>query len=816
MLTRTVFMLLLTLTQALSAVTVTGHITDMKGEALPFVNIHVRNTSKSTSANANGKFTLDLPAGEYVMIFRMVGYKTKEERIVAGSSALELHIRMEEEVYNLKQVDIKADAEDPAYAVIRAAIGKRKFHLEQVNSFGCDVYIKGLQRVTKFPKKIMGMEVDPRGNIDTVSGIVYLSESVSRFWFRQKDKVREEMISSRVSGNNRAFSYNRASDMMFNFYENLIEVEDLSRRGFVSPINANAFFYYKYKLHGTFMENGEMINKIEVIPRREHDPCFRGFIYIIENSWKIHSTDLYLTKETQIAFVDTLRVKQVHFPVNREVWMILSNHFEFSFGFLGIKGNGTFVGVHSNYVIDPELPADFFTAEEWKVEDDANKKDSAYWDSIRPMPLTKEETRDYVKKDSTEKIRTSEPYLDSVDRRTNRPTLSKLFLTGYTLNRRYKKREWEISPLISNISFNTVQGLVTGVNLGFNQRLENNRRFNAGLNASYGFSEERLNASGTLQYLYDQKHFARWRGGGGLITSQFHEGNPVGPLLNTFYTLLDENNYAKYFSKSYAFLEHDRELVNGLYLRVMSEYAYKQPLYNNSFYHWVDHEERDYSGNDPGNPPSEITAAIPSHSVFLTDINLRLRFRQKYVTRPGRKVITGSKFPTFVFQYRKAIPGVFGSDADYDLLRISIHDEVKLKLLGTATYMITWGKFLSAGEVYFSDYHHFTGNKTHFSNFALTRFNLLDYYTYSTNDEYLEAHLEHRFGGFVVNKIPLIRKLKLSDMAGVHFLSTSTLPRYMEAFFGLEKLGVVRVDIVGGFVPGEQPRFGFRFGIFVD
>ncbi len=815
---KTIFLcgLLFFLQGSLSATTVSGKIVDKQGEELPFVSIYIKNTSKSTTANVNGKFNLELVPGDYVIIFRMVGYKSHTEEVHVGTEKIELNITLESEVYVFTPIEINSDAEDPAYAVIRAAIKKRKFYLEQVNSFGCDVYIKGLQRVTKFPKKIMGMQVDPEGDIDTVSGIVYLSESVSKFWFKQPDKIREEMISSKVSGNNRAFSYNRASDMMFNFYENIIEVNELSERGFISPINNNALYYYKYKLHGTFQENGEMINKIEVIPRRRTDPCFHGFIYITENTWRIHSTELILTKDAQIDFVDTLLIQQVHFPVDKDVWMILSNKFIFSFGILGIKGNGTFVGVNSNYLLDPELPKRFFGAEEWKVEEDANKKDTAYWKTTRPIPLTSEEEKDYRKRDSLEIIRNSKPYLDSVDKVTNRLTLGKLLFTGYTYNQRYKKRTWEFSPLIFNVSFNTVQGLVTGINIERTQQLEKNRRYNVSVEGSYGFTDERVNASAHFNYLYKPQRFARWRAAGGMRTLQLNEINPIGPFLNTMYTLLDEHNYGKYYQKVYGSIEHDIEIVNGIYLRTELEYADRKPLYNNSFYSWIDVKDRSFTSNNPELPFNENVAPFSSHQSFTANAVLRLRIKQKYYTRPNRKIITGSKFPTFVLNYQKAIPGVIGSDADYDLLKISMHDEIKLKMLGSTTYMITWGKFLSAKNVIFPDLHHFNGNQTLFSNFTLTKFNLLQYYTYSSTDEYVEAHLEHRFGGFITNKLPLIRKLKLSDIAGVHFLTTSALPQYLEVFFGLEKLGVVRIDFVTGFSSSGKVSSGFRFGIFVD
>ena len=169
-----------------------------------------------------------------------------------------------------------------------------------------------------------------------------------------------------------------------------------------------------------------------------------------------------------------------------------------------------------------------------------------------------------------------------------------------------------------------------------------------------------------------------------------------------------------------------------------------------------------------------------------------------------------------MINYQIAVPGIAGSEADYDVLKISVHDELKLKMLGSSTYMITWGKFLTMRNLIFPDLHHFNGNQTLFSTFTLTKFNLLDYYAYSSTDEYLEAHFEHRFGGFITNKIPLVRKLRLSDIAGGHYLNTPSLPHYLEVFFGLEKLGVVRIDFVSGFSSSGNVSGGFRFGLLFN
>ncbi|HCN82990.1 MAG TPA: hypothetical protein DIT07_05120, partial [Sphingobacteriaceae bacterium] len=91
-------------------------------------------------------------------------------------------------------------------------------------------------------------------------------------------------------------------------------------------------------------------------------------------------------------------------------------------------------------------------------------------------------------------------------------------------------------------------------------------------------------------------------------------------------------------------------------------------------------------------------------------------------------------------------------------------------------------------------------------------FILLDYYLYSTDDKYLEAHLEHNFSGFILNKFPLIRKLKLQEIVGVNYLSTPALKNYNELYFGLKYLNFRGIYGVS-FNNKQQIQSGFRFAI---
>ena len=110
------------------------------------------------------------------------------------------------------------------------------------------------------------------------------------------------------------------------------------------------------------------------------------------------------------------------------------------------------------------------------------------------------------------------------------------------------------------------------------------------------------------------------------------------------------------------------------------------------------------------------------------------------------------------------------------------------------------------------DWYHFNGNQTFFSGFGLNDFQLLDYYTNSVNTQFIEGHFEHNFQGLFLNKIPLIKKLKLEEMAKASILSTDGKNFYGELSAGIQRLGF-RVDFVTGFSNQKKISEGLRIGI---
>ncbi|MBU6119925.1 DUF5686 and carboxypeptidase regulatory-like domain-containing protein [Hymenobacter siberiensis] len=852
-----------------------GTVSGANKAGLAFANVAVRGAATSTGANEQGQFLLRLPAGQYDLVFQYVGYKQHIEpvRVPGGDSTLTVNITLQPEAYSLGEVLVKSSDRDPAYAIIQEAQQWRAYHKREVAAYRARIYIKALGRINETPAKIMGLfKLGP----DIKKGIFYLSETLSDFSFTQPNIVKERMLSSRISGDSRGISFNRASaGRNLTFYENLIN-PGFSERGFVSPIAGNAMLFYKYELVGSTPQGGVLVHKIRVLPRRRTDPVFAGYIYIVDGSWRIHSVDLHLDKDAQLDYVDELHLAQQYAPApgNANVWLIQSQQVTANLSGLGFKGSGYITAVLSNYAnVVPTYPTppapkaappvivegknaapvgqetaaqirkrkpdlrglnaqvrkkvkqaardslknDIFAqmprGQVQLVEKGVNERDLAYWDAVRPVPLTAEETKDYQVKDSTEVLRRSRPYQDSMDRKRNEFEPINLLMGGYTYVNSFKKTSFYVLPVSRIFQYNTVEGAVLNAQATFRKRTDDRRNFSITPVLRYGFSSNELNPSLDASW---QLHPARRQQIGlkaGRTIENFDKNSQVTPLINTLYTLFDNRNYAKLYRRDGAELSYLTEPVNGLTLLTTAAYFDRHELYNTTDRLIYDVPGRAFTPNRPVS--DELADTGFGRSRILT-VALSADFKpgQRYISRPDGKFNLGSKWPTFNVQGRLAVPHALGADVRYLLLQAGVRDNVPLGLLGASSFRVSVGGFVGKQEgMTFIDYRHFSGNQTLLAgNFS--EFQLLDYYRFSTNNTYLEAHYDHHFNGFIFNKVPLFRKLKWQEVVSFNYLTTAQAGHYVELGAGVEHIfKVLRVDFYTALQSGQRLGTGFRIGV---
>ncbi len=62
-------------------VTISGKITDQQNKPVPFASVYIKNTTKGTSANSEGEYTLQLTPGAYDIQYKAVGYRQQSHAV---------------------------------------------------------------------------------------------------------------------------------------------------------------------------------------------------------------------------------------------------------------------------------------------------------------------------------------------------------------------------------------------------------------------------------------------------------------------------------------------------------------------------------------------------------------------------------------------------------------------------------------------------------------------------------------------------------------------------------------------------------------
>jgi hypothetical protein len=226
-----------------------------------------------------------------------------------------------------------------------------------------------------------------------------------------------------------------------------------------------------------------------------------------------------------------------------------------------------------------------------------------------------------------------------------------------------------------------------------------------------------------------------------------------------------------------------------------------------------------YTSNNPLDPTNYTTAAIEHHQLGKFMLQAKFRFKQEYWSRPdGKFNLPNDNFPELTLQWEQ---GVLGSNQKYTytLLSSALDYNLSLQNKGVISLHAEAGKFYNAKQIAFVDFKHFKGNQTHFGNEEqyLNRFNLLPYYSSSTNDAFLQIHAEHDDKGYLMNKIPLLNKLQSTLILGYHNLSIPARLPYHEFSVGLNNLGFgkvkfFRIDYVRSYQNGYLGD-GVIFGV---
>jgi hypothetical protein len=597
-------------------------------------------------------------------------------------------------------------------------------------------------------------------------------------------------------------SMNQFNNARFDFYEEEIEFF----RQLISPIADVALDFYQYKLESLYFDkNGDKIAKINVIPKSEFRPCMFGWLYVNTSYNAIHSLDLNITGAAlKQPILDTVNVKQVHVNLgSKNQFALLTQTAKFNAKGFGFKMYGNFLGVFSNYNLnrsDVSVAELKNKNEIFKADKDAIKNDSLYWSSQRPVPLSEEESNDYIKKDSLQRLWKSEAYLDSIDARGNKFKIAHIFF-GYSHDNSYENKYWGIQPLLSAVSFNAVEGLNVSIKPFYRSYTKDeSKRLNINGEFRYGFSDKSLKTYVNTSYRYDRIHLASVGFGIGRNLNQYDHRGVILPLFNTLQSLFGKKHFAQVYGNDFISGFWTKEVSNGLIIRTTASHTRRFSVENTTNYSFFK-KNNEYESNIPNG----IDATTLNNHKSSVNVSLRWTPNQKYMSYPNYRNRFGSNVPVFNLSIERAFP-IKNNGADFTKMRLGMNvNELKMGVFGFSSLNTEYGRFLTKKNINFIDQFHYLGSEIVpyiQSNFSTTFFGQ-DYYNLSSDQSYFIASYQHNFQGWMTDKIPLLNKLGVGTILSFKTIQRKDL-HYYEAGFGIDgiKIGIInigRLDYIASF-----------------
>jgi hypothetical protein len=787
-----------------------GQIVDHNSkEPIPFVTVLIKGTNVGTITDNKGNYFLDTKRFADSVCVAQVGYATQVCRVKTNAYQV-INFELSPNQVQLNDVVVRP-GENQANVIMRKVIARKdKNNPANVPMYRYESYNKMQFDINNFDRKLKNKRMFKQlqfvfNYIDTsaISGKTYLPfmiiESLSDVYHQSNPTLNREVVkANKISGvENQSFAqFTGVLALDFDIYNNYINVFN---QGLVSPIADQGFFYYKYYLIDSMFIDNNWCYQLSFKPKRKQEPTFTGFMWIADTSFAVKRTQLKVADDINVNYLKDVVATNEFIQLKDSIWMPFSqsvfadiNLSDKATGFFGRKTT-TF----RNFRIGDTIPENIRNANQSvQVDDDVMKKTDAFWDSARHVPLSMKEKQIYTMVDSVKKLPIFRSVVDIVN----------LFFGYY-----YNAGKFDIGPYYTLYSYNPVEG----------------HRFRIGGRTSKTFSK-RIRLEGYVAYGTRDKHV---KYGAGVL--YIVKKNPRIAIGANF------ENDIRQLGKSDNFLMDDNILWTVLRRRPNNKlsFVYERKAYiERDWYQGLSNTltvryREIFSGPHVpffANNPQNAGQPLYIGSIVASEFSLNTRYAadDKYITGDFRRVRVGRKSPVFNITYTQGVKGALKGEYNYQKIKADVTAKIPINPLGFMKVKFDAGKIFGALPYPLLELH--KGNETYA--FDYYAFNMMNYYEF-VSDQFVSGFAEQHFQGLFFNHLPLLRKLKLREVATIRGVIGSVsdkhrevmlFPRgltdvgtpYFESSLGVENiLKIVRIDAMWRLNHLDEPhvqRFGIR------
>lgn len=810
-----------------------GRITDTETlQAVGFATVKAAAAGIGAVADENGAFHLKSDKAIYEIQITAIGYQGKSVRVQPGKEQT-LNVSLTPESQQLQEVTIRPDKyrnkNNTTVELIRLVVANRdRNRLENLEYYREEQYEKVLMGLTHIPErwKQQKMLKSVRfllENVDTAKSNnspvipILLQENVIDFYSRNHPKAQRKYIRGAQAVTFPDYLNQQGMDEMLrylnqdvNVYDNFIE---LFTNQFLSPIADKAPLFYRYYPMDTIVEDDLKIVHLSFFPRNKTDMLLQGDLYVaLDSTYPVVKTVFTINPQINLNFVKNLQFEQGFKRLPSGKWMPEYEDARMDFG-ITKRGLGLFgqrLVSHSKPVLDEPLPDSLFdTPTEYVTLPQASKQDSSFWTAQRYAPLSKAEAATYGLMDSLQSTRLFNKTARLLD----------VAIVGF-----FKVTpKLDLGPWVTFFAFNPVEG----------NRFRLGGRTSAGFStkwyfdgyAAYGLKDERWKYGANAAYSFGPKRHYQFPSNA-LKASYLRDLRVPGLDLFLFQSNGLNTSFVRGVNDRFLFterytLQYEREYQNHF-----------------SFNLGVERQSLTPEGSLRFDPVTDGTLSQDA-PVVTTKAFVQLRYAPKeqfYQNSVYRQPIDINYVAKL--RYARSFDGLMGGQYNFHELNANFYKFTKTPPFGYNYLWVEAGGVFGRATYPLLVLHR--ANQTYIS--QLYSYNLMNFLEF-ISDRYVAVHVDQNFYGFFLNKVPLLRRLKLREMVGAKILygtissgnrpvegsNLYSLPTYADGrpiSYSLEKkpyieaqigigniFKIIRIDLIRRFSYLDHPgvsKFGVR------
>ncbi|WP_103983501.1 DUF5686 and carboxypeptidase-like regulatory domain-containing protein [Parabacteroides chinchillae] len=743
-----------------------GVVTDsITGEALPYVSVLLEGTTIGTTTNLDGQFSFSTSSKPRNLQVSYLGYAEKTLKVIPGKTntfkvqLVPVSIALSEVVIKPKK-EKYSKKENPAVTFVKNAIERRESNDPRNHDyFQYDQYEKMVFAMNDFqpkPKRQDGKVrkfdflVDYIDTLDIGTTILPVSEKekVSTVYFRKDPKSEKRLIKgSKSAGVDEIFSRDGIQQFLdevfreVNIFQNDIP---LFLNRFVSPLSTMGPNFYKYYLLDTLEIDNRKCVDLGFVPFTSETFGFTGHLYItLDSTYFVKRVKLNVPKDINLNFVGGMTIEQTFERAEDGTRIITKDDINVDFK-LSQKSKGMYarrLNIYSNQSFAPPEDQSVFQQSAPVITvKEAFSQPEDFWDNNRPLEAGRR------KQNTVEALMAK---LRSVPIFYITEKVVSILVSGYiATNKDPLKSKFEFGPMNTTISGNAIEGARFRVG-GTTTTAFSKRLFLDGY-VAYGTKDEKIKYDAIAEYSFIDK-------------KEYRKEFPVHSIRAEYsYDINQLGQQYMYTNQDNIFLAWKRQKdTRATYLR-KAELTYYREHYNGLAYGAVLRNRKEYATEyavfDRIGANQEIS---PVKSYSMTELEFKFRFAPNekfYQTRNYRYPITLDA-PVFTVNHITALKGALGSSYTYNRTDVGIQKRFWFSAFGYTDIIC------KAGKVW---------NKVPYPLLIIPNANLSytvqpESYTCMNameflNDEYASWDVTYFMNGALLNRLPLIKKLKWREV----------------------------------------------------